>query len=94
MVSGPCYETPAELSALLSIGGSAVGMSTAHEVMVAKHMGMNVLGLSLITNKCILLGEEKENEKPSHEEVLQVANEAGAKLVGLVEKWITSWDKK
>ena len=43
MVSGPCYETPAELSALKTLGGSAVGMSTAHEVMVAAHMGLSVL---------------------------------------------------
>src|SRR5438132_4255700 len=50
MVGGPSYETGAELKFLRLIGADAVGMSTAPEVVVARHMGMLVLGLSLITN--------------------------------------------
>ncbi|KAJ3062896.1 hypothetical protein HDU98_001272 [Podochytrium sp. JEL0797] len=50
MVSGPSYETRAEARYLRSVGGDCVGMSTAPEVIVARHAGMRVLGLSLITN--------------------------------------------
>ena len=50
--SGPAYETPAEIALMRTLGGDAVGMSTAPEVAAAAHAGMAVLGLSLITNKC------------------------------------------
>lgn len=50
MVGGPSYETPAEVRFLRLIGGDAVGMSTAAEVVVARHGGMKVLGISLISN--------------------------------------------
>ncbi|MHB8618942.1 MAG: purine-nucleoside phosphorylase, partial [Chloroflexota bacterium] len=50
MVSGPSYETPAECRFLRTIGADAVGMSTVPEVVVARHQGLAVLGLSLITN--------------------------------------------
>src|SRR6266700_1860248 len=50
MVSGPSFETGAELKFLRAVGADAVGMSTAPEVVVARHIGMRVLGLSLITN--------------------------------------------
>ncbi len=49
-VSGPSYETPAEISAFRTLGADAVGMSTVPEVIAANHLGMNVLGISLITN--------------------------------------------
>lgn len=49
-VLGPSYETPAEISAFRALGADLVGMSTVHEVIVARHMGLEVLGLSLVTN--------------------------------------------
>jgi purine-nucleoside phosphorylase len=49
-VSGPSYETPAEIRAFGTLGADAVGMSTVHEAIVARHLGLEVLGLSCITN--------------------------------------------
>ncbi len=80
MVGGPSYETGAELKFLRLIGADAVGMSTAPEVIVARHMGMRILGLSLITNTAT--GEE--TEKVSHAEVLTTADAARTKFAMLV----------
>jgi purine-nucleoside phosphorylase len=49
-VLGPSYETPAEIRAFRTLGADLVGMSTVHEVIIARHMGIEVLGLSLVTN--------------------------------------------
>jgi purine-nucleoside phosphorylase len=80
MVGGPSYETGAELRFLRAIGADAVGMSTAPEVVVARHMGMRVLGISLITNAAT--GAETEEIK--HEEVLSTADAARERFVKLV----------
>lgn len=80
MVSGPSFETSAELRFLRTIGADAVGMSTAPEVVVARHMGMKVLGMSLITNKATGI----EGEYIDHAEVLSVADAARARFVALV----------
>ena len=80
MVSGPSYETGAELRFLRAVGADAVGMSTAPEVVVARHMGMNVLGISLITNAAT--GAASEEVK--HEEVLTTADAARERFVALV----------
>jgi len=80
MVTGPSYETSAELRLLHTLGADAVGMSTVPEVVVARHMNMHVLGLSLITNSAT--GEETEEIK--HSEVLAVANAARPKFAALV----------
>jgi len=80
MVGGPSYETGAELKFLRTIGADAVGMSTAPEVVVARHMGMRVLGLSLITNTAT--GEE--TDVVNHAEVLAAADIARPKFALLV----------
>lgn len=74
-LSGPAYETPAEVRMLQMMGGDAVGMSTVHEVLVARHMGMRVLACSGISNLAI---DHLEAEgDPNEQEVL----DAGAVLV-------------
>ncbi len=74
MVAGPSYETGAELRFLRTIGTDAVGMSTVPEVIVARHMGMRVLGISLITNTAT----GNESEEVNHTEVLAAAATARA----------------
>ena len=80
MLSGPSYETRAELRMLRSLGGDAVGMSTAHEAIVARHAGRRVLGFSLITNKAT----DDVETGASHEEVIEVGQIGAAKLVTLL----------
>ena len=79
-VAGPSYETGAELKFLRMAGADAVGMSTAPEVIVARHMGMRVLGISLITNTAT--GDDIE--VVNHAEVLTAADAARPKFVALV----------
>lgn len=74
-LSGPMFETPAEVRFVRAVGADAVGMSTVHEVVAARHMGMRVLAFSGITNKAID-HVDSENDA-NHEEVL----EAGKVLV-------------
>lgn len=69
-LSGPSFETPAEVRMWRMLGGDAVGMSTASEVLVAYHAGMRVLGFSSITNKS--LDYTEATDEVSHEEVLRL----------------------
>lgn len=66
-LSGPNFETPAEIRFFRTVGADAVGMSTVNEVMIARHSGIRVLGFSSITNVARLSVDE--GEPPSHEEV-------------------------
>jgi purine-nucleoside phosphorylase len=79
-VGGPSYETGAELKFLRTAGADAVGMSTAPEVVVARHMGMRVLGISLVTNTAT--GDD--TEEVTHTEVLAAADAARPKFAALV----------
>ena len=82
MLSGPAYETRAELRMLRTLGADAVGMSTVHELLVARHYGARVLGFSLITNKAT---PEMEGEV-SHEEVLEMGPIGAARLVSILRE--------
>lgn len=77
-LTGPAYETPAEVAMLRTLGAQAVGMSTVNEVIAARAYGMAVLGMSSITN---VHGEGVET---SHEEVLQVGAAAAERLGTIV----------
>jgi len=85
MVSGPSFETPAEVRFLRAIGADAVGMSTAPEVTVACHGGLRVLGISLISNIAIDSLEAALADEISHEEVLEAGRKAMPVLTALVE---------
>jgi purine-nucleoside phosphorylase len=81
-VAGPSFETPAELRFLRAIGADAVGMSTVHEVIVARHSGLRVLGLSGITNVARLSAEE--GEPPSHEEVMHAGAQIAPRMFAII----------
>ena len=80
MLAGPSYETRAEMRMLRMLGGDAVGMSTAHEVIVARHARRRVVGFSLITNKATDDVEAGAN----HEEVIEVGRIGAERLVTLL----------
>lgn len=85
-VSGPSYETPAELRMLARWGADAVGMSTVHEVIAARHAGMRVLGLTAITD--MATGEVVG--QVSHEEVLAAARDIEPRFLRLARRIIAS----
>ncbi len=79
MVAGPAFESAAELRMLRTIGADAVGMSTAPEVIVARHAGMAVLGFSLITNLAL-----PDGAPANHEEVLEAGEQAKPRFSALI----------
>lgn len=83
-VSGPTFETPAEYKFLRIIGGDAVGMSTVPEAIAARHMGMDVFGVSVITD----LGVEGKIGEVSHAEVQAEAEKAGKHLTRFLQELI------
>jgi purine-nucleoside phosphorylase len=78
---GPSYETPAEIRYLRTIGGDAVGMSTAPEAIVARHMGIEVLGISCITNAAAGVLPQPL----VHDEVMEVARRVRERFTALLE---------
>jgi purine-nucleoside phosphorylase len=80
-VSGPSYETPAEIRYLRTIGADAVGMSTVPEVIAARHLGVEVLGLSCITN----MAAGVRPEPLVHDEVMETARRVREQFAALLE---------
>jgi purine-nucleoside phosphorylase len=80
-VHGPSYETPAEIQFLRTIGADAVGMSTVPEAIVARHMGVEVLGISCITNAAAGVLPQPLN----HAEVMEVAKQVRGAFAALLE---------
>lgn len=87
-VTGPSYETPAEIRAFSAMGADAVGMSTVPEAIFARYLGMEVGGLSLITNFAAGLGHEELH----HAEVVEIGRKAADRMkklvAGLVDWWL------
>lgn len=82
--TGPTFETPAEYEYFRVIGGDAVGMSTVPEVIVANHAGIDVFGVSVITD----LGGKDIDYVPTHEEVQQAAETAAPVMVTLITEML------
>ena len=82
--SGPSFETPAEIRMFQIIGGSAVGMSTAPETILARRFGLKVAAISVITN----LAAGIEGASPSHEETKREGARAAANLKGMIIRFL------
>jgi purine-nucleoside phosphorylase len=85
-LQGPTFETLAEYKMVKTIGADCVGMSTVPEVIVARHMNMNVFGISVITD----MGNEESIEEVNHEEVLKAAKKAEPNVRLLIKQLILS----
>jgi purine-nucleoside phosphorylase len=88
-VSGPTYETPAEIRAFATLGAHAVGMSTVPEAIVARQCGLRVAGISCITN--LAAGISKENL--SHTAVLETAEKVKTLAVTLLKNFAGLYGK-
>jgi inosine/guanosine/xanthosine phosphorylase family protein len=84
-LTGPTYETPAEVRMLAGLGGDAVGMSTVLECIAARWVGLEVCGVSLVTNA----GAGYTGTPLTHEEVLESGAEAGPRLARVIRRFLT-----
>lgn len=84
-LTGPSYETPAEYGYVGRIGGDAVGMSTVSEVIVARHAGIRVFGMSVITNEGYHFSEDFVNDGA---DVIEAANNAAKKMTNLFKELV------
>lgn len=84
--TGPNYETPAEICMARTWGADAVGMSTACEAMAARHMGMEICGISCITNLAAGMSKEELNHKEVQETADRVAKQFKALITGIITK--------
>ena len=89
-LSGPSYETPAEIHLLRTLGADAVGMSTVPEAIVARHMGLEVLGISCITNMAAGISDEPIN----HEEVMATGDRVRATFTELLQRVIAAINRR
>jgi purine-nucleoside phosphorylase len=85
---GPSYETPAEVRMLAELGGHAVGMSTALECIAARWVGLEVCGISLVTNP----GAGYSGKPLTHEEVLEAGLVAGPRLARVIRRFVADLD--
>jgi purine-nucleoside phosphorylase len=85
---GPTYETPAEVRMLAALGGDAVGMSTVLECIAARWVGLEVCGVSLVTNA----GAGYTGQPLTHEEVLEAGATAGPRLARVLRRFVTDLD--
>ena len=85
---GPSFETPAEINAARILGADAVGMSTAPETILARHAGLKVVALSLMTNYAAGLGKEKLG----HEHTMAVANKAAGDVRKVLRTFLERYD--
>jgi purine-nucleoside phosphorylase len=83
-LTGPTYETPAEVRMLAGLGGHAVGMSTVLECIAARWIGLEVCGVSLVTNA----GAGYTGQPLTHEEVLESGAEAGPRLARVIRRFL------
>jgi purine-nucleoside phosphorylase len=84
-LTGPSYETPAEVRMLAGLGGHAVGMSTVLECIAARWVGLEVCGISLVTNA----GAGYSGQPLTHEEVMVAGAEAGPRLARVIRRFVT-----
>ena len=89
-LTGPSYETPAEIHLLRNLGADAVGMSTVPEAIVARHMGIEVLGISCITNMAAGISDEPIN----HEEVMATGDRVRGTFTELLRQVISAINRR